>query len=162
MTDLQSSDPHSSDLHIEVLGPWPAAAWDALAARAVSVVLEDRPQPQPPEIAIRLTDDAELHRLNKEFRGKDQPTDILSFPAGPYAPPGGDIAIALETVATAAKKRGVPLESHVQRLIVHGCLHLLGCTHADETDSAAMEQAEREAMAKLGLPDPYADDEDHG
>ncbi|MDT7933600.1 MAG: rRNA maturation RNase YbeY [Sphingomonadaceae bacterium] len=148
------------DIDIETLAPWPAADWQAIARAAVGSVLALRPPAAAPEIAIRLTDDAELHRLNREFRGKDQPTDILSFPAGPYAPPGGDIAIALETAATAARKRGVPLESHVQRLIVHGVLHLIGCTHGDDADAAEMERLEREAMARIGLPDPYADDEE--
>lgn len=148
------------NVHTEVLGPWPAADWQALSAAAAAATIALRPPAAPPEIAVRLTDDAELHRLNREFRGKDRPTDILAFPAGPFAPPGGDIAIALETAATAAAKRNVTLESHVQRLIVHGCLHLLGSTHADGDDSAAMERLEREAMLKLGLPDPYADDEE--
>jgi probable rRNA maturation factor len=112
-------------------------------------------------VAIRLSDDAELRRLNLDFRGKDRPTDILSFPDDT---PGrlGDIAIALETTATAAAKRRVPLGAHVQRLIVHGVLHLLGHVHADAREAERMERLEREAMRKLGLPDPYSDDEDHG
>lgn len=149
-------------IEVEVLGPWPSADWPRLAhgaARAAALVSD---LDGPPEITVRLTDDAELHRLNLKFRGKDRPTDILSFPSGPFDPPGGDIAIALETAATAAAKRSQPIEAHVQRLIVHGVLHLLGHDHAVEHDSAAMERLEREAMAQLGLPDPYADDEDDG
>lgn len=149
-------------IDVEVLGPWPPADWTAAARRAVDAAACVLPPAATPSIAVRLTDDSELHRLNLEFRGKDRPTDILSFPAGPFAPPGGDIAIALETAATAAAKRNVSLEHHVQRLIVHGVLHLLGSTHEAEHDSAAMEALERLAMERLGLPDPYADDEDHG
>jgi probable rRNA maturation factor len=147
-------------IEVEILGPWPAAEWETLALRAARAAATVADLDGPPEVAIRLTDDAELHRLNLRYRGKDRATDILSFPAGPFAPPGGDIAIALETVATAAAKRNMPIELHVQRLIVHGVLHLLGHSHAVEADSAAMEQLEREAMALLGLPDPYAGDED--
>lgn len=147
-------------IDVEVLGPWPPAEWDALACAAVRAAALVSDLDGPPEITVRLTDDAELHRLNLKFRGKDRPTDILSFPSGPFSPPGGDIAIALETVATAAAKRNLALPAHVQRLIVHGVLHLLGQDHKAEADSARMEELEREAMAMLGLTDPYADDEE--
>lgn len=144
-----------ADVHVEVAALWPPADWEALARRAVAAVLALRPPASPPEIAIRLTDDAELHRLNLQFRGKDQPTDILSFPAGPHAPPGGDIAVALETTATAAAKRHIPLEQHTQHLVVHGVLHLLGLDHGDDGEASRMEALEREALAALGAPDPY-------
>ncbi len=139
---------------------WPERDWRALAEAAVLAACEAEGA-LPGEVAIRLSDDAELRRLNLEFRGKDRPTDILSFPDDT---PGrlGDIAIALETTATAAAKRRVPLGAHVQRLIVHGVLHLLGHVHADVREAELMERLEREAMRKLGLPDPYSDDEDHG
>lgn len=147
----------------EVSPLWPAADWPTIANRAAEAALAVHPapavRPEPvegPEIAIRLTDDAELQRLNLQFRHKDRPTDILSFPAGPHAPPGGDIAIALETTATAAAKRGISLEQHTQHLIVHGVLHLLGHDHADDGEASAMEALEREALSRLGVPDPYA------
>jgi len=144
------------EIDIDVSPLWPAADWPALAHHAVEAALAVHPAASPPTIAIRLTDDAELHRLNLEFRHKDQPTDILSFPAGPHAPPGGDIAIALETTATAADKRHIGLEQHTQHLIVHGVLHLLGHDHAGDGEASAMEALEREALARLGAPDPYA------
>jgi len=143
------------EIDVDVYPLWPPADWPVLAIRAAEAVLAVHPAPSPPSIAIRLTDDAELHRLNLQFRRKDQPTDILSFPAGPHAPPGGDIAIALETTATAAAKRGISLEQHTQHLIVHGVLHLLGHDHAGDGEASAMEALEREALARLGVPDPY-------
>jgi len=144
------------DMETDISPLWPAADWPTLAARAAEAALAVNPALAPPTIAIRLTDDAELHRLNLRFRGKDQPTDVLSFPAGPHAPPGGDIAIALETTATAADKRHISLEQHTQHLIVHGVLHLLGHAHAGDGEASAMEALEREALARLGAPDPYA------
>ena len=145
-----------AEIDVEIAAPWPDADWTALAHAAVDAALAVRPASAPPSIAIRLTDDAELHRLNFQFRGKDQPTDVLSFPAGPHVPPGGDIAIALETTATAAAKRHIGLQQHTQHLIVHGVLHLLGMDHAGDGEASAMEALEREALARLGAPDPYA------
>jgi probable rRNA maturation factor len=139
---------------------WIERDWHALCARAVDAAVEVHGG-RGGEVAIRLTDDAELAHLNLSFRGKDRPTDILSFP-DPDPSRLGDIAIALETCATAAAKRGVPLGAHVQRLVVHGALHLLGHEHAREADAGVMEGLEREAMRNLGLGDPYSDDEDHG
>lgn len=139
---------------------WPERDWDALAEAAIRAAVQAHGG-EGGEVAIRLSDDAELHQLNRAFRGKDRATDILAFPDADPARLG-DIAIALETAAGAAAKRGVPLGAHVQRLIVHGVLHLLGHVHAVEADSAAMERLEREAMRMLGLGDPYSDDEDHG
>ncbi len=147
---------YEGDITTEVSPLWPAADWPTLARRAAEAALAVHPAAAPPTIAIRLTDDAELHRLNLQFRHKDQPTDILSFPAGPHAPPGGDIAIALETTATAADKRHIALEQYTQHLIVHGVLHLLGHDHAGDGEASHMEALERDALARLGAPDPYA------
>jgi probable rRNA maturation factor len=150
----------SFDVDVWVSPLWIERDWDALCARAVEAAAAAHGGAGG-EVAIRLTDDAELARLNLAFRGKDRPTDILSFP-DPDPARLGDIAIALETCATAAAKRGVPLGAHVQRLVVHGALHLLGHDHARGADAAVMESLEREAMRNLGLHDPYSDDEDHG
>jgi len=149
---------HEIDVWVSPL--WLERDWDTLCARAVEAAVEAHGGPGG-EVAIRLTDDAELARLNLAFRGKDRPTDILSFP-DPDPTRLGDIAIALETCATAAAKRAVPLGAHVQRLVVHGVLHLLGHVHAEAGRAAVMERLEREAMRNLGLGDPYSDDEDHG
>lgn len=157
--DAPTAEPMVTE--VEIVGPWPAADWQGIAERAAAAAWPVAATDRAPEIALRLTDDAELHRLNRQFRHKDQPTDILAFPAAPPAPPGGDIAIALETAATAAAKRGQLLTAHVERLIVHGVLHLLGHDHASPDRAAAMERLERDAMQRLGAPDPYGDD-DHG
>jgi len=148
------------ELDVDIGSIWPIADWrgrcQASAEAAIAELIAGGARPyNMVSIALRLTDDAELHRLNLQFRHKDQPTDILSFPAGPHAPPGGDIAVALETTAAAAAKRGISLEQHTQHLIVHGVLHLLGHDHADDARADAMEALERAALARLGLPDPY-------
>lgn len=148
------------DVDVWVSPLWLERDWSTLCARAVEAAVAAHGGPGG-EVAIRLTDDAELRQLNHAFRGKDRPTDILSFP-DPDPARLGDIAIALETCATAAAKRSVPLGAHVQRLVVHGALHLLGHAHASDADAEVMERLEREAMRSLGLGDPYADDEDHG
>ena len=117
------------------------------------------------EFGIRLTDDAELRALNREFRGKDAPTNVLSFPAnGPGAPrlPGqplllGDIAIAFETTTREAGELGRTVEAHLAHLIVHGTLHLLDHDHVDEAEAMAMEALETRLLAGLGYADPHAE-----
>jgi probable rRNA maturation factor len=108
---------------------------------------------------ILITGDAELRRLNRDFRGKDHPTDVLSFPAEPYpseprpsgsAPHLGDIAISLGRARAQAREFGHALEQEIQVLMLHGVLHLAG--HDHETDSGAMARAEKRWRTKLGLP----------
>lgn len=109
-------------------------------------------------VAVLLADDCALADLNRQWRGKDGPTNVLSFPAAP-APYGplqlGDIAVALETVSKEAATQGKTVEAHLAHLLVHGFLHLLGYDHEDETDAVAMESREREILAALGYGDPY-------
>ena len=111
---------------------------------------------------ILITGDAELRRLNRDFRGKDSPTDVLSFPANLSSQPRrgalragsgaflGDIAISLARARTQAREFGHPIEQEVQILMLHGVLHLMG--HDHESDSGAMARAEKRWRAKLGLP----------
>ena len=118
---------------------------------------------------MRLTDDAEVRRLNKAFRHKDATTDVLSFPmiqpdlldAQSNTDDGevilGDIALAAGVVTAAADAKGVTLAHHVTHLIVHGTLHLLGLEHDDPGQADAMEDMERAALERLGVADPYAD-----
>ncbi|MFN7055120.1 rRNA maturation RNase YbeY [Hyphomonas sp.] len=107
-------------------------------------------------LAILLTDDAALHDLNREFRGKDKPTDVLSFPSLPMDRPFlGDIAVAFGVASGDAARQGKPLGSHLIHLILHGYLHLLGYDHETEADAAVMEALETKALASLGIPDPY-------
>lgn len=111
-------------------------------------------------IALVLTADAEMRALNSHWRGKDAATNVLSFPADEdISEPGflGDVALALETVQKESREQDIPLADHVAHLVVHGVLHLLGFDHASDTEAERMEDIEREALAALGIADPYAE-----
>jgi probable rRNA maturation factor len=110
------------------------------------------------EISLLFTDDAEIRRLNRDYRGKNQPTNVLSFPQNPALSGGllGDVVLAAETVASEAALAEKPLEHHVAHLIVHGFLHLLGYHHEGEEEAEMMEALERAALSRMGIPDPYA------
>lgn len=113
------------------------------------------------EAAVLLTDDAEMHALNKQWRGMDKPTDVLSFPGeGPEIPGQpqyfGDIAIGYDTALRDAEAMGRPFEGHIAHLLIHGFLHLLGYDHIEAEDAKVMEPLEIELLAQLGWPDPYA------
>jgi probable rRNA maturation factor len=108
------------------------------------------------DLVILLTDDASIQALNRDHRGKDAPTNVLSFPAAPSAKPHlGDVALAFETCAREAAEGGKPLAEHLQHLVAHGVLHLLGWDHQTEAEAEAMEAHERVLLASLGRPDPY-------
>jgi len=112
------------------------------------------------ELAIVLTDDTAIRALNRAWRGLDEPTNVLSFPAGKVsardAPaPLGDIVIAYETTAHEAATEGRPFAHHLAHLAVHGFLHLLGYDHESDDDADAMEDLERTILARLDVPDPY-------
>ncbi|WP_448577710.1 rRNA maturation RNase YbeY [Thermaurantiacus sp.] len=169
------------DLAIEVIaGPWDEERWpedmtlEQFAGRAVRAALAGAGHAaalQAPqldcEISILFADDAELRRLNSDWRGRDTPTNILSFPmwskqqAARHLEAGegsfllGDMALAHETLAREAQEEGKPLADHLTHLLVHGTLHLLGHTHEEETEAQAMEALEIRILAMLGVPDPY-------
>jgi probable rRNA maturation factor len=114
------------------------------------------------EITILFADDATLKTLNKDWRGKNKPTNVLSFPAPKdlklprgQIKPLGDIALAFETVAKEAEVSGKSLKDHTTHLIVHGVLHLLGYDHVVDADATKMEAKEIRILKKLGLSDPY-------
>jgi probable rRNA maturation factor len=116
-------------------------------------------------VTVILTDDAEIATLNKEWRGFDKPTNVLSFPAASLPqgkeesePQLGDIVIAYETVKREAAEEGKPFADHLSHLAVHGFLHLLGYDHDTDAKADIMEDLERKVLASLGIPDPYADD----
>jgi probable rRNA maturation factor len=119
----------------------------------------------PVELSILLADDAAQQRLNRKYRGKDAPTNVLAFPArGPGAdiPCGapvllGDVVLALETIAREAAEQGKSFTDHLRHLVVHGVLHLLGCDHGSPAEAAIMESLETSILAELGVPDPYRD-----
>lgn len=120
------------------------------------------------ELAVMLTDDAGIRTLNSNWRGIDKPTNVLSFPALQPTGPGGlddaprmlgDIAIAYETTRKEADDEQKPFDHHLSHLAVHGFLHLIGYDHDTDDDAEVMESLEREILAQLGIPDPYADRE---
>ena len=114
----------------------------------------------PAELAIVLTNDAAIRELNRQWRGHDRPTNVLSFPSGAPSPAAGprllgDVVIAYETTAQEAHSQGVPFDHHLAHLAVHGFLHLLGYDHESDADAEAMECLEREILARIDVPDPY-------
>lgn len=118
------------------------------------------------EVAVALSSNAAVARLNGQFRGKPKPTNVLSFPAAPdtVAASGsgimlGDIVLAAETVRNEAEAAGLPLAHHLQHLVVHGILHLVGYDHLTSEDADEMEAIEIEVLATLGIADPYAGSE---
>jgi probable rRNA maturation factor len=149
---------------------WSALAFEQLCrrtARAAYAAVPARRKPKAKaELAILLTSDAAIRRLNARYRGKDKPTDVLSFPAwSPEEPPLGrsvmlgDVIIAYGTSARDAKAEAKPLGAHVMHLVVHGVLHLLGYDHMRDEDAAVMERLEIAVLKKLGVPNPYAGQE---
>jgi probable rRNA maturation factor len=110
------------------------------------------------ELAILLTDDSAIRLLNRQWRGVDAATNVLSFPtkeAGGDPPLIGDIVLAHETIAREARAGGKPFTHHLAHLAVHGYLHLLGYDHERARDADAMEDAERKILRRLAIPDPY-------
>ena len=108
------------------------------------------------EVSVLLTDNADIQILNRDWRQKDKPTDVLSFPADPLDKPFlGDIAVALGVTEADADARKIKLDQHLSHLLVHGLLHLVGYDHKDDTEAAEMEALEVAALASLGWPDPY-------
>ncbi|MEZ5715295.1 MAG: rRNA maturation RNase YbeY [Paracoccaceae bacterium] len=151
---------------------WDAAELPALAERAAAAVLAHLGLDTGGfEIALLACDDARIATLNADFRGKPQPTNVLSWPSeergaeadgsAPLPPDDGDdpelgdIAIAFDTCAREAAERGLPLADHATHLIVHGTLHLLGYDHQRDLDATLMEGLETAILGKLGLADPY-------
>ncbi|SCX06125.1 Endoribonuclease YbeY [Agrobacterium sp. DSM 25558] len=127
---------------------------------------EKQPFPRTPtELSLVFTDDASIREINAEWREKDKPTNVLSFPAYPLEPgsmPGpmlGDIVIARETVEREALDLDKSFEDHLTHLLVHGFLHLFGYDHMDAEEAEEMEGLETRILAKLGLSDPYAGQE---
>ena len=113
------------------------------------------------ELSLVLADDAEIRDLNRRWRGKDAPTNVLSFPAEAERPAPdaplllGDVVLAFETVSREAAAQDKSLDRHVRHLIVHGVLHLLGYDHEVEPEALRMEALETEILGGLGVPDPY-------
>ena len=163
------------DIAIDADAEWDSSKdWAALARSAATAAIAESAFPQlgegerMVELSVRLTSDDAVHALNSEWRGKDRPTNVLSFPMAEEDElddgnePGpelmlGDIILAQGVCAAEAAAKGVPLEDHAAHLMIHGTLHLLGHDHMDEDEAADMEGREVRALARLGIADPYGD-----
>jgi probable rRNA maturation factor len=141
---------------------WP----DDLDARAEVAVMAALRLAKPrvsgvAELSILLTDDAEQRELNLQWRGKDNSTNVLSFPQiepfGPVTGILGDITLARETVMREAEEQGTRFEDHFTHLVVHGFLHILGYDHLTDDEAETMEGLETRILAELGVADPYAE-----
>ena len=147
---------------------WEGAVPDleAFVTRAVEAGLAILPDsdPGPVEISVLLADDATVQTLNRTWRNKDKPTNVLSFPAAEQPlPPGmarplGDVVLAYDTLLRESGEQSKPFEHHFAHLLVHGTLHLLGQDHeTGEAEADAMEALEVAALRTLGIPNPYED-----
>jgi probable rRNA maturation factor len=139
---------------------------EAIAEAAARAALAEAPESGAPAVVgVILTDDAEQRQLNRTYRGKDRPTNVLSFAMADPAAPGpagspvllGDVVLAFETVAREAGEQDKPLADHLRHLVVHGVLHLLGFDHETDTEAATMEARETAILKGLGVPHPYRD-----
>ena len=134
----------------------------ALADRALSAAqAAELPDIAPDaEVSLVFTDDARVRVLNRQYREKDKPTNVLSFPAAPLiprrlGPPLGDIVMARETIAEESEAQGLDFTAHLTHLIVHGFLHLVGYDHESDDEAAVMERLETAILGRLGIADPY-------
>lgn len=139
-----------------------AKAWKTAAPtikkiveRAVAAALAAERIKTPVELSVVLATDAAVQKLNKAYRGKDKPTNVLSFPAGDPSLLG-DVVLAYGTVAREARAEEKLFQNHVSHLVVHGVLHLLGYDHERMPEAEKMETRETKILAGLGIPDPYA------
>lgn len=146
--DLRVEDPR----WLEVLGDPESFVLRTLGAVTAEVDLDE-----DEAFSVLFADDAALEALNRQWRGKDKPTNVLSFPAPDGAGTLGDIAIAYDTVAREAQEQGKTIADHATHLLVHGLLHLLGYDHEADGEAAEMEGLERDILARLDVPDPYGD-----
>jgi probable rRNA maturation factor len=158
-------------LDVAIEEPWPAGDWEQLAERAAKVATGVAPELGSERLSasILFTSDAEIRALNRQWRQRDKPTNVLSFPMlergellalAAKGPPEllGDVALARETCAREAADKGVPLADHAAHLIVHGLLHLAGYDHeTSPAEAEAMEALETKALAMIGIADPYGD-----
>lgn len=150
---------------------WPEGDWQALAQHAAGAAASVLPELANPrlECSILFTSDDAVHELNRDWREKDKPTNVLSFPMlereelltlDPAGPPVllGDIALAQQTCAREADEKQIPLHTHASHLVLHGLLHLAGLDHEISAKHAQeMEALEVKALALLGIADPYGD-----
>jgi probable rRNA maturation factor len=160
---MPSIAPVTADILVTAAGWQAEPETEALVQRAIEAAAKHASaSARACEVAIVLTDDSGIKTLNRDWRGIDKPTNVLSFPAA--ATPGreaeprmlGDIAIAYETTAREARDEGKPFGHHLSHLVVHGFLHLVGYDHEDDAEAETMESLERTILKSLSVPDPYA------
>ncbi|MDD5296896.1 MAG: rRNA maturation RNase YbeY [Rhodocyclaceae bacterium] len=111
--------------------------------------------PESAEVTVRFVEEEEGRELNRDYRGKDYPTNVLSFPYAPAPVLAGDLVLCLPVVLREAAEQGKTVEAHFAHMLVHGMLHLQAYDHDNDEDAEIMETEEREILAKLGYPDPY-------
>jgi probable rRNA maturation factor len=161
------------EIALEADEEWDSSCpWDKLARKAAEAAIAESRYPEladserPVEISVTLTGDKQVRALNARWRGKDKPTNVLSFPMADetdfrrakFAEAElllGDIILARGVCEAEAVDKGVTVEQHATHLLVHGTLHLLGYDHHDEREAADMEEREVRALARLGIPNPY-------
>jgi probable rRNA maturation factor len=161
------------EIALDADGEWDSSrSWDKLARKAAEAAIAESAYPdlaaseRPVEVSITLTDDDQVRALNAKWRGKDRPTNVLSFPMAeePDLQKAnvagaelllGDIILARGVCQREAEEKGVSVEDHATHLIVHGTLHLLGYDHDDERDASDMEVREVRALKRLGIGNPY-------
>lgn len=139
--------------------------WDSYIPQLSHAVLDEFDWDQAVEVNIKLTNDAEVQILNRQYRGKDRPTNVLSFPAmmdeelqhlpDDFSPILGDIALAYETIQREASEQEKTFQNHVSHLIVHGLLHLMGYDHETDSEAEEMEALEIDILKKQSIPNPY-------
>jgi probable rRNA maturation factor len=161
------------EIALEADAEWDSSrSWEQLVRNAAEAAIAESAFPQlaaslrPVELFVRLAGDEEVQALNSKWRGKDKPTNVLSFPLANEVDLRqtnvanqelllGDIVIAHGVCQAEAAEKGVTVEQHTSHLVVHGTLHLLGYDHHDEAEAAEMESREVRALARLGIADPY-------
>ena len=154
------------DVIVDAGLPVAALPGEAVVRHAVAAACMQAGISRAVSLCVRFADDATIRELNREWRGRDAATDVLSFPMqeGPGIDPDeplGDIMLAWPFVCREAERLGVDAVAHAQHLIVHGVLHLLGFVHGEDVDAARMQAMESRAMRHLGLHDPYAGEDGH-
>ena len=148
---LRSTTTTEVDIHLHTAGwksklrPYCKTVREACEAALTS-------QRKKGEITVVLADDAFVKNLNRDFRGKNKPTNVLSFPGDGHL---GDIVLAFETIEREASEQGKSFKAHAQHLLVHGTLHLLGHDHMKDEEARHMEETEVKILKKLGVANPY-------
>jgi probable rRNA maturation factor len=147
------------ELVVQVPAWGDAKQWEDIFLPAAETVLRSKQGlANPVQVCVLLSDDARISFHNKQWRGKDKPTNVLSFPAAEIVRNKGflgDIIMSFETLQREAQDQGKPLAQHALHLFVHGLLHLLGFDHETEADAQVMESLEKKILLELGQPDPY-------